>query len=94
MRYRGFNQAILSTFRQIRRVDWRSIYENFSRLEIPLQIFWGEADRMVNREEIDCLQQMVPVSQLIQINQAAHIPHYEKPDMVSAKMIEFLKKMG
>jgi pimeloyl-ACP methyl ester carboxylesterase len=92
MRFRGFSQAILSTYRHIRLVDWRSIYENFSRQEIPLQIFWGKEDQTVNRAEIACLQQMVLGSQLIQIDQAGHIPHYEQPEIVSKKMIKFIKK--
>jgi pimeloyl-ACP methyl ester carboxylesterase len=93
MRYRGFNQAILSTYRQIRHVDWRSIYGIFSQQDIPLQIYWGEEDQTINRGEIACLQQSVTNSQLIQINHAGHIPHYEMPEVVSVKLIEFLEKI-
>lgn len=94
MKYKGFNRAILSTYRQISRVDWKSLYEGFSQQNIPLQIFWGKEDLTINRIEIACLQQIVPGSHLIQIEHAGHIPHYEKPEVVSEKMIEFLKKIG
>jgi pimeloyl-ACP methyl ester carboxylesterase len=50
MRFDGFSQAILSTYRQIRSVDWQSVYKNFSGKEIPLQIIWGKKDRTIDRE--------------------------------------------
>jgi pimeloyl-ACP methyl ester carboxylesterase len=93
MRYTGFNQAILSTYRQIRNVDWHSIYSNFSKKEISLQIIWGKEDQTINRGEIECLQHMIPNHQLVLIDQAGRIPHYEKPDLVSEKMIELLNKV-
>jgi pimeloyl-ACP methyl ester carboxylesterase len=93
LRYAGFNQAILSTYRQIRYVDWHSIYSNFSKKEIPLQIIWGKEDQTINRLEIECLQQMIPNHQLVLVDQTGHIPHYEKPEVVSTKMVEFLNKV-
>jgi len=92
MRFGGFNQAILSTYRQIQSVDWQSIYMNFSRTKIPLQIIWGKEDRTIDRGEIDCLQQLIPNHQLVMVDQAGHIPHYERSDLVSAKMIGFFNE--
>ena len=57
-------------------------------------MFWGKEDQTVNRLEITWLHQIIPDGQLIQVNQAGHIPHIKQPEMVLTKMIKFIKKFG
>lgn len=91
MRYRGFNQAILSTYRNLTRLNPEKIYSEISTMGIPVQIIWGEEDQTIKYEEIQKIQALIPDSNFKKIENAGHIPHYEKPEITNEILIDFIK---
>jgi len=92
LKFEGFNQAILSTYRHLHQVDWRLLYSQFSKLKKPLAIIWGKEDQTINKDEIALLTKMIPEHRLIQVEQAGHIPHFERPEIVSPILVNLLSK--
>jgi pimeloyl-ACP methyl ester carboxylesterase len=54
-------------------------------------IVWGEEDRVFPVAVGEDLQRTIKGSLLVRIPRAGHIPQWERPDLVNAAMIEFLR---
>ncbi|MEY4526901.1 MAG: hypothetical protein RL768_620 [Nitrospirota bacterium] len=54
-------------------------------------IIWGEEDRVFPIKAGDELHQMIARSQYIRVPNAGHIPQWEQPDVVNAKILSFLQ---
>lgn len=92
MRYKGFRRALLSTWRNYTVRDDRRDYYEVGRSGRPVLLVWGKADRAipftVSREVLKAL----PQAQFYPIEEAGHIPHYERPEMVNPILIRFLSQ--
>jgi pimeloyl-ACP methyl ester carboxylesterase len=92
--YKGFGRAILSTMRCIAREDTLAIYRDLAEKEIPTLILRGEEDQTITAADIELLRSMIPQHCFFSIQDAGHIPHYEKPEIVNPILINFLRKPG
>jgi pimeloyl-ACP methyl ester carboxylesterase len=92
MRHKGFSRAILSTFRNIRKMATESEYQAIGKTGVPVLGIWGEQDQTISREDMRLLESWIPQMRLLTIKNAWHIPHYEQPDSVNPLLIAFLKK--
>lgn len=54
-------------------------------------IIWGEDDRIISNTLAQRLHEELPNSTLHQIPECGHIPHVEKPEIVSELIMEFLR---
>jgi len=54
-------------------------------------IIWGEEDRVFPIKAGDELHQLIPHSQFIRVPNAGHIPQWEQPAVVNAKILSFLQ---
>jgi len=55
-------------------------------------LIWGQEDRMVPFETSEQVLAAMPQAEFHPIDDAGHIPHYEKPDVVNPLLIEFLNR--
>jgi len=90
MRYKGFSRAILSTIRSL--PSWNAVEDlkRVSRTKIPALLVWGREDRTVPLAVSEKVRTIAPRAEFHVINGAAHMPHYERPEIVSPIIVRFL----
>ncbi len=92
MQYKGFARAILSTIRNFPRWNAVSDLENVGRTAIPVLLVWGMDDKTIPLSLCDRVRAIIPRAEFHLIDDAAHMPHYERPDVVNPIILDFLKR--
>jgi len=90
MAYRGYKRAILSSMRNMPLSDFRDRYRELGGSGLPVQIFWGRQDRITPFEGAQVAETLIPQARVHAIDGAGHLAHYEKPDEVVPRIVEFL----
>lgn len=91
LQYKGFRRAILSTIRNLPEMDALHEYGLVGKMNLPVQVIWGEEDQSVSSEAIQMALQAIPQAQYLQVKEAGHLPHYEQPTVVNPVLIAFLE---
>lgn len=91
LQFKGFKFAILSTIRNLVKMEPLVEYEKLSELGTPALLIWGEEDQSVSYEAIVKLMQAMPEIDTLFVEEAGHIPHYEKAEVVNPVLIRFLE---
>ena len=92
MRYHGFRRAILSTIRSAEHdPDTREAFARVGATELPVLIVWGRDDRSVPFAVSDEVRKAMPRAEFRPIDDAGHIPQYEKPAVVAPIIAGFLR---
>ena len=92
MQYQGFKRAILSTLRVGPLGGLTQTYQRVAAHGLPVLLIWGRQDRLVPFKLSEKARQILPQAEFHAIDQAGHIAHYERPEVVSPLLIAFLKK--
>ncbi|MFC1997618.1 alpha/beta fold hydrolase [Chloroflexota bacterium] len=93
MQYSGFRSALLSSMRNMIEADPLTEYETLAKAEYPVVLFWGREDQTINTSDITILREILPDLQFHPIDEAGHLPHYEKPEVVNPLLFEFLSNL-
>ena len=91
LQYKGFKRAILSTIRNLTSYDPYQIYEEYAENGFPTFLIWGTEDRTISRQSINLFMQAVPGVEYMFVEDAGHLPHYEKADLVNTALIDFFQ---
>ncbi|MBI9074506.1 MAG: alpha/beta fold hydrolase [Desulfatibacillum sp.] len=91
MQYEGYKRAILSTLRNFNLNDQAAAYEKVGQLGKPTLLIWGREDVTVPFEHSQKVIAFIPGTEFHPIDKAAHIPHYEKHEVVSPLIVNFFK---
>ena len=94
MRYKGFRRALLSTMRDFSGRDVRGDYTRAGQGGRPVLLIWGEADQTISAKTIERIRNVIPQAEFHSVKEAAHLPHYERPDIVNPILIDFLKRQA
>lgn len=89
MKYRGFGRTILSTLRHFLTIDPTGYYESLKLNDKKVFLIWGKEDKVTPVEGAAKLSRILS-SELLLLEEAGHLPHYETPDRVNLAIIEFL----
>ncbi len=92
MRYRGFRRALLETIRNYLSKDVTADFKRLGKTGKPVLLVWGKDDRDVPIAVADQVRADIPRAEFHPIDDAAHIPHYERPDVVNPIVLEFLRR--
>ena len=92
MQYEGFFRALISTSMYFYLTNFQEIYKRVGQQGRDILIVWGKNDMNIPVEVGEMVQSALPGSQMVVIDEAGHLPHYEQPDKVNPVLIEFLKK--
>ncbi|PKN86214.1 MAG: alpha/beta hydrolase [Chloroflexi bacterium HGW-Chloroflexi-8] len=92
LKFKGFRQAILSTIRNLPKMNALKEYEQIGRSGLPVLVVWGEDDQSVSYDAILQAMQAMPQAEYLQVPQAGHLVHYEKANDVNRKLLEFIGK--
>ncbi len=91
MKYKGFRRALLSTMRHGMLGDFSAAYRMVGRNGIPTLLFWGENDSVVPFAYGHAVREAIPQAIFWPVAGCGHIPHYEKPEEVNARLLAFLQ---
>lgn len=91
MIFRGFGRSLLSTLRHFMSRDPMPDYQTLAGQHKPVLLIWGEHDRTTPVADSERLREVLN-PEFFLVPEAGHLPHYERADLVSPKIIEFLKK--
>jgi pimeloyl-ACP methyl ester carboxylesterase len=87
----GFKRAILSTYRSGLLFDHRDVYERLGKCNLPILLVWGRHDRTIPLTTGEEVRRLMPAARWWVIEDAGHVPHYERPDVVNPLLVDFLE---
>lgn len=91
MQYKGFRNALVSTrFHYGPDQLIKNNYQELDSLHKPVLLIWGKEDNTVPFKYGDSLRRILRTD-YVPVDDAAHLPQMEKPDLVNEKIILFLK---
>ena len=65
-------------------------YELLAASGIPTALVRGRHDRTIPADSFEILAALLKPELDVVVDEACHVPHYEKPDMVNGLIAEFL----
>lgn len=80
--------AVKETFKKIIEEDLTSY---LSKIKIPTLILWGKSDKSTPLADAYLMKEKIKNSKLEIFKKVSHAPHLEKPEILSKKILEFLK---
>lgn len=92
LQYEGYQYAILSTLRHMPMQSLESSFKAVGASGKPVLLIWGREDHTVPYETSEKAKAAIPQAELVTVEEAAHTPNYEKPEIVNAAMLDFLKR--
>ena len=92
LRYAGFKRAILSTIRYGPLYDETAVFQRVGAQLRPILLIWGREDRTIPFEISDKVRLALPNAEFHAIEDAGHIPRYEKPEQVNPILVEFFRR--
>jgi pimeloyl-ACP methyl ester carboxylesterase len=91
MAYDGYKRALLRTAKDLNQ-DQASAYEQVGKLGKPTLLIWGRQDLTAPFEHSEKVMALIPHTIFHPIDGTGHIPHYEKPALVSPLIVAFLQE--
>lgn len=92
MHYKGFRRAIRSTILNFLPLDNTGAFAQLGQSGKPVLLVWGRADQAVPFSVSDDARKSIPQAEFHPIDDAAHLPFYEHPEIVNPILIEFLRR--
>lgn len=92
LQFKGTRNAILSTVRNHMLEPFIDTYRQVGKLHKPVMLIWGRLDDLVPLSQSEALVEAVPGMEVHIIENATHIPHYEKPEETNPLLLRFLSK--
>ncbi len=89
MQYKGFGRALLSTLRNFISHDPTSDYFKIARQNVSVLLIWGTEDQTLSTKGAMKLYHILH-PELLWVEKAGHLPHYELPEKVNPRLIDFL----
>lgn len=90
MHYKGFRRALLSTARTFIQTDPMPDYVTLKEEKKPTLLIWAAQDRTLGTAGAEILRTLLE-PEFLWVEDAGHTPHYERPEIVSPRIIEFLR---
>ncbi|MBE7410761.1 MAG: alpha/beta fold hydrolase [Leptospiraceae bacterium] len=89
--YKGFKYSILSSLRNMPFGTHKETFRRLGKLKIPTLLVWGKNDKVVPYSSSEVAMEVMPKADFFSIADAGHTPHYDTPEKVIPRIIEFLK---
>jgi len=94
MQFKGTGRALLSTIRELVKLNPEVEYQALQRTGLPVKLIWGEGDQSIGFDQIEVLQQILPDSMIRIVEDAGHLVHYERSDEVNPELIDYLDRIS
>jgi pimeloyl-ACP methyl ester carboxylesterase len=90
MQYKGFRRSLISTAYNY-HYNGRESSTLLNSRHKPVLLIWGKEDKTVPFTYSDSIRSVLK-TQFLPVDDAAHLPHLEKPEIVNPAIVTFLKK--
>jgi len=90
MRYSGFQRALVSTRYHFMPENHQENYRRVNETGKPVLLIWGKEDQTLPFAGSSLVRDLVNV-EFMPVDDAGHLPHLEKPELVNARIVSFLK---
>ncbi len=67
-----------------------NVLDRLHELTLPALVIWGERDALLRHQDVSGWIGRLPNARLLTIPRCGHMPNLERPDLVSAAVIDFL----
>jgi pimeloyl-ACP methyl ester carboxylesterase len=92
-----FTSSVLHSLQKKRVKDFvATVQENdllnpkLPSLTMPVDIIWGEEDRLISKQSVEIMKQVLPQTKLHWIPQCGHVPQLERPRELSSILLKIL----
>ena len=92
LQYKGFRYAQLSTAVVNADIDQAPQLKRVGEHPRRVLAFWGKDDNAVPFEFSSMLLEAMPHAHLVPVDEAGHLPHWERPEVVHPALIAFLRQ--
>jgi pimeloyl-ACP methyl ester carboxylesterase len=62
------------------------------RIDVPVQLIWGEHDRILPARLVDTYRKLLPKAEVHIMKEAGHLPHAEKPQAFCDLVTDFVRR--
>ncbi len=73
---------------------YANLSDHIAQINHPTLVFWGEADDVLGIEDATRFEQAISGSQLIWIDKAHHVPHFDNPQAVATHLMTFCTQLS
>jgi len=91
MVYHGFKRALIQTLRSGMLGDFSSTYKRVGVQDRQKMLIWGREDHTAPFAHSQSILDFMPDSAFHVIENAGHLPHYERPEIVNPLLKSFLR---
>lgn len=92
LEYKGYQRAMLSNLRHFDLCNQQAAFRAVGKSGKPVLLFWGKQDKVIPPANARLVKAAIPQAKLYLVDQAGHLPQYEKPQEVNPVLIEFLRQ--
>src|SRR5262249_3665709 len=85
----GTTEAIVKTMKNSPVQSFVDSYHQLGRTGVPVGLIWGRQDATFPYENSKILVQAVPQAKLVTVENAGHLPQYERAEVVSTSLVNF-----
>ena len=93
LRFRGFNESLLSTIRHFNLFDVRKMYESLHLKQVPILAIWGKKDGVVPYTGSQEFERIFSNGKLISLEEGTHDITYRQPTKVGEEIINFINSL-
>ena len=94
MQFKGTGRALLSTIRELVKLNPELEYQALQRTGLPIMLIWGEGDQSISYNQIEVLQQILPELKIRIVKDAGHLVHYERSGDVNPELVDYLDRIS
>jgi pimeloyl-ACP methyl ester carboxylesterase len=66
--------------------------DRIAQITHPTLIVWGKADDVLGIADALRFEQAIPDSQLVWVERAGHVPHFDRPQIVADHLLTFARQ--
>lgn len=89
--FEGYAHAISKTVVQLNAENFLNDYTQLGNLNKDVLLIWGREDKVTPLADSEVLKTLLPNVEFHLIENAGHVPHYEKPEQVNPLLQQFLQ---
>jgi pimeloyl-ACP methyl ester carboxylesterase len=90
MKYKGYNQSLLSTMRYMNMDQLSDTYERLGKQNTPVLLIWGNKDQVLPFSNSKKIKAAIQHVEFHEIENAGHNVNYENPEIVNPILVKFL----
>jgi pimeloyl-ACP methyl ester carboxylesterase len=72
-------------------LDLNEVYRRLGKQNRSILVVWGREDQVIPFGISQQVLALLPGAEFFVVDRSGHVPHYERPEVVNPRLIEFLR---